>query len=66
MDNEKNAKPEAEKAKPEAEKAKPEEKLSEDDLEAVTGGLEGGSIRKRDVHGHPLTYGPEGYIVPLK
>ena len=59
MDSKKNA-------KPEAEKAKPEEKLSDDDLNAVTGGLEGGSIRKRDVHGHPLTYGPEGYIVPLK
>ena len=40
--------------------------LSDDMLEAVTGGLAGGSIRKRDVHGHPLTYGPEGYIVPLK
>ena len=58
MDSKKNA-------KPEAEQAKPEEGLSDDDLEAVTGGA-AGSIRKRNVHGHPLTSGPEGYIVPLK
>lgn len=42
------------------------EELNDNDLEDVAGGLEGGSIRKRDVHGHPLTYGPEGYIRPLK
>lgn len=52
-------------AKPEVEKAKPEAKLSDDDLNAVTGGA-AGSIRKRDVHGHPLTSGPEGYVRPLK
>ena len=52
-------------AKPEVEKARPEEKLSEADLKDVTGGA-AGSIRKRDVHGHPLTSGPEGYVRPLK
>ena len=45
--------------------AKPEERLSDADLKAVMGGA-AGSIRKRDVHGKPLTSGPEGYIVPLK
>ncbi len=42
-------------ANPEVEKAKPEERLSDDDLKAVTGGAE----RKRDLYHKRLTTGTE-------